>query len=73
MLFRAEDFPNLHAGNYRESGKATGRYNCIGWAAGRDDQWWDPVEPEEWEDNFYWPPNVPRDDRVSSLVMLRQG
>jgi len=69
MFFEPKNYPNLHAGNYRDTGEATHDYHCIGWAIGRDDEWWDPAEPEPWEDNFYWPANVPRDYRATSVVM----
>lgn len=31
-------------------------YNCIAWAAGEDNRWWEP-DPMQ---NYYWPPQAPR-------------
>jgi hypothetical protein len=70
MLFSQKNYFNLHAGNHHDTGERTNKYNCIGWAIGRDDQWVDPADPEEWEENFYWPENVPRDYKITSLIMV---
>jgi hypothetical protein len=53
MLYQ---FPNLAQEGYTTVSPATRIYNCIAWAAGRQDQWW-------WPDpgNFYFcPSGVPR-------------
>src|SRR5450631_788234 len=63
MLFRLKDFPNLSPGNHRDTGLADGKYNCIAWAAGIDNDWWDPAT------NRYWPANAPRDYKVTSLIV----
>lgn len=73
MLFSQTDFPNLDLSNHRETSASDDKYNCIAWAAGRSDQWWDPAEPKEWEDNLYWPENVPRDYKITSLVMVYES
>lgn len=44
-----ELFPNLKATGYRPTSKKTPAYNCIAWAAGRDDRWWEPAV------GYYWP------------------
>ncbi len=35
MQYNPKNFPNLHAGTYRETGRADRNYNCIAWAAAR--------------------------------------
>ena len=43
-------------------------YNCIAWAAGNMDRWW-------WPDAFcqyYWPPEVDRDESIDSFVRVFQ-
>lgn len=51
-------FPNLAAEGYSITSPATPQYNCIAWAAGREDQWW-------WPDPFgqyYWPASALREE-----------
>lgn len=47
------EFPGLAAG-YRITSPPTDDYNCIAWAAGRDDRWWWPGHPDG-----FWPTGVP--------------
>jgi hypothetical protein len=51
-----QDFPNLRPTNYRATSPATFDYNCVAWAAGDTEHWWQPGKywlPEEWPaDNF---------------------
>jgi hypothetical protein len=68
MLFRQQDFPNLHAGNHRDTSPPALTYNCIAWAASHDDEWWDPTTSADPEKKFYWPANVPRDYKLTSLI-----
>jgi len=44
-------FPNLKSCGYRITSPENSRYNCIAWAAGRDDRWWWP-DPSPFS---YWP------------------
>lgn len=56
-------FPGLRkAGAYRITSDATPNYNCVGWAAGRTDQFWWPVG------SYYWPPNITRAVNVESFT-----
>ena len=34
------------ATGYRITSPITRSYNCFAWAAGEDDRWWNPLEPE---------------------------
>jgi len=52
----------LNSSNHVITSAWTGTYNCIAWAAGRNDQWWEPVKP------YYWPPNVPREYTLSAYA-----
>jgi hypothetical protein len=49
-------FPNLKAGTFRDTSPPTDRYNCIAWAAGDDDKWWEPADLP----GYYWPPGMPQ-------------
>jgi hypothetical protein len=51
----ADDFPRLTAQNHRITSPATPDYNCIAWAAGDVERWWQP--------GVYWlPAEWPNDD-----------
>src|SRR5438105_2134638 len=65
--FSSVEFPNLHAGNHQLTSPADNRYNCIAWAAGIDSAWWEPVIPR------HWPANVPRNYKVSSLILAYES
>jgi hypothetical protein len=41
------DFPRLDARNHRVTSPATDAYNCVAWAAGDTEHWWQPGE--------FWP------------------
>ncbi len=51
-------FPHLTS--YELKSKPTARYNCIAFAAGVDDEWWDPAG--------VWPPHVGLEDTVTNLI-----
>ena len=53
----AEIFPNLK--NYQITSPADYRYNCIAWAAGDTENWWQPSDSPY----FFWL----RDDKSDSL------
>jgi hypothetical protein len=67
MLFEQKNYPNLHADNYQDTGPPSKKYNCIAWAAGIDNDWWDPAEGRT------WPGNAPRGldgCKVESLIVV---
>jgi hypothetical protein len=57
-------FPNLSVTGYVQTSPFDPRYNCIAWAAGCSDRWWEP-DPLE---IYYWPPGAPRSYTVDSYV-----
>jgi hypothetical protein len=62
-----EIFPKLVGSNFRRISEPDEKYNCVAWAAGRDDEWWD-IEP-----GYRWPDDVPRHCAVENLVRLYEG
>jgi len=44
-------FPNLTRDNHRKTSECTRRYNCVAWALGFDNQWWEPISAP----GYYWP------------------
>jgi hypothetical protein len=38
-------FPGLSEANHRQTSAKTPTYNCIAWAAGDNERWWEPADP----------------------------
>lgn len=55
------DWPNLGDHNGRVASPETPDYNCLAFAAGRRDEWWEPyvIPPEP---GIYWPEGVHPDN-----------
>jgi hypothetical protein len=56
-------FPHLRASNFRITSKATNYYNCIAWAVGKSDEWW------EYRRGYTWP-QATRTESVASAIEL---
>jgi hypothetical protein len=62
----ADDFPRLTAQNHRSTSPATPDYNCVAWAAGDLEHWWQP--------GVYWlPPDWPHDGGSGSFPFARRS
>lgn len=59
-------FPKLTPENYRVTSPKDPVYNCIAWAAGKTDAWWEPVNAP----GYYWPSNLPQDGRLETLLRV---
>lgn len=59
-------FPNLKRGEYSIESPCTTRYNCIAYAAGKNDKWWWPSKVG----GAYWPDGVPKE---RTLVAFKQA
>lgn len=46
-------FPKLSGTSYKKTSDDTERYNCLAWAAGDDDRWWESGHP--FDVGYYWP------------------
>lgn len=55
-------FPHLQTSDFKLTSRETDQYNCIGWAAGTDTQWWWPGV------GYYWPAGVPRAETLPSFI-----
>lgn len=55
-------FPGLSSTAYKITSKFDPKYNCIAWAAGDSNKWWEPDPMGQ----YYWPDNAPRDYNISS-------
>ena len=58
----SEIFPRLDESNHQVTSPRTIKYNCVAWAAGQTDRWWQP--------GCFWPIESARDDHgIGNLVM----
>ena len=57
-------FPRLFGDRYRVKSKSTKRYNCLAWAAGFTDTWWDAGPGGS------WPQNLPDDGSVEAALQF---
>jgi hypothetical protein len=67
LSINESQFPRLVQEGYRVTSPATERYNCIAWAAGDSNVWWDPDE------DYFWPADVPRDYKLATLILVFEG
>ena len=63
--YREISFPDLVATGYRVTSPTATAYNCFAWAAGEDDRWWNPLEPES---PYYWVDGVPAELTIEAFV-----
>jgi hypothetical protein len=63
----AELFPRLSATDYPKTSDPTDKYNCIAWAAGRNEAWWEPAEVAC---GYYWPADIPQNYDAESTAIL---
>ena len=61
-------FPNLKPEEYKISSPKDKRYNCIAFAVGDTEKWWDP----DALGNYYWPSNIPREYTIRAFKELFQ-
>ena len=54
-------FPKLTRGNHRVTSPKGHTYNCVAWAAGKTDAWWDHLFG-------FWPDNISRDGSIAAYV-----
>lgn len=57
-------FPLLRHDNYLITSPQTYEYNCIAWAAGCNDRWWEPDD----QDVGYWPDGVDRKPTLDAFL-----
>ncbi len=65
----ANGFPLLDLNAYRNSSPPSDVYNCLAWAAGRDDKWWEPAVGA----GYYWPPGAPFDYSIIAAIKVYEG
>ena len=56
-----QKFPRTTRDNHRTTSPSTNDYNCVAWAAGDSERWWQPT--------VYWPIGAePEDYGIAALV-----
>ena len=61
-----EDFPGLTGDNHKETSPRDFNYNCLAFAVGDLNNWWEP--PSQFGN--YWPPGFPEDVTVETAVAI---
>jgi hypothetical protein len=61
-------FPLLTRENYKLASKRDFNYNCLAFALGDQNNWWEP--PGKF--GFYWPPGFPDDFAVETSIRIIQ-
>lgn len=62
-------FPNLEADQYRVTSPRSPKYNCVAWAAGRTNKWWEPPHPFLGPaPGTYWPPGIPAGTSLTGIT-----
>ena len=56
--------PYLQSEGYEVTSPATDLYNCVAWAVGDDQRWWEPSD----DPKHYWPPGVPLEYTYQSYL-----
>jgi hypothetical protein len=60
-MTREDNFPRLTSANHRVTSPVAPDYNCVAWAAGDTEHWWQPGE--------YWPVELPEGEfGIGALV-----
>ena len=57
-------FPGLATSSYVITSPATSRYNCLAWAGGDTEKWWEP-DPDG---DCYWPEGAPRERTLEAVT-----
>ena len=67
MVGGLEDlFPGLRGSGYRITSPALAQYNCIAWAVGDTENWWEPDRAGL----RYWPAGFPREDSLATYTTV---
>ena len=56
--------PGLGGSRWEVTSDDDPSYNCVGWALGDAEHWWEPVRP------MRWPEGVPREDTVEAYLAV---
>ncbi|MEH1765872.1 DUF7689 domain-containing protein [Nostoc sp.] len=63
--YRENKFPNLYHTEYSVTSKQSTSYNCFAWAAGEDERWSSPIDPDNM---YYWVEGVTAELTMSAFM-----
>ncbi|MDF5722241.1 MAG: hypothetical protein PUP91_17485 [Rhizonema sp. PD37] len=63
--YKENKFPNLSSTRYFVTSRQSSSYNCFAWAAGEDDRWWSPLDPDNM---YYWVEGVTAELTMSAFI-----
>ncbi len=63
--YKENKFPNLSRTEYSVTSKQSRSYNCFAWAAGEEDRWWSPIDPDNM---YYWVEGVAAELTMSAFI-----
>jgi len=64
----AEIFPKLSASHWEKRSDPEKHYNCLAWAFGSNNEWWESLRYQ----GYYWPTGIPREDTVDNWVKIAE-
>ncbi|MCE9608214.1 MAG: hypothetical protein K8U03_25295 [Planctomycetia bacterium] len=67
MSLPVSEFPNLKPNEFEPTSPENEFYNCIAWAAGVHNEWWEPSV------DGVWPSGVPLDPTIENLSLVFAG
>ncbi|MDZ7956428.1 MAG: hypothetical protein RMY34_00715 [Aulosira sp. DedQUE10] len=70
VSYKENKFPNLSRSEYSVTSKQSTSYNCFAWAAGEDDHWWSPIDPDNM---YYWVEGVTAELTMSAFIQAYQS
>ncbi len=68
-IYKEDKFPNLSNTGYSITSKQTTSYNCFAWAAGEDDRWWSPIDPDNM---YYWVEGIAAELTMDAFIQVFQ-
>ena|SRR5712691_7417154 len=61
-------FPDLAADNSLKLSDLSPKYNCIAFAAGDTQRWWEPPVDDVLDPGQYWPADAPKNIHINSCI-----
>ena len=65
MVIHTHLLPNLRPEDFQCTSVPDEFYNCLAYAAGIEDEWWEPLKEDAW-----WPDHLPPDDTPENLIKV---